>query len=244
MRGIELVNPGSVGMPFDGDTRAAYALLHDDGRIEHRRVAYDHAASAARVRARSRASGPRSCRADRTRPDGRLSLLEAHGLAVRRGGRTVLSGVGFALAAGATVRLAGPNGSGKTSLLRVLAGVAEPSAGALRRPAAWAFVPEKVVLAPALRGREWLDAMRAMRGLGPADWPAAATAGGLEPAVLGAPSATLSKGMLQRLALLEAVHARCPLLLLDEPFAGLDEPGRDWLAAGWRRARPPGPPCC
>jgi diadenosine tetraphosphatase ApaH/serine/threonine PP2A family protein phosphatase len=47
--GIELVNPGSVGMPMDGDPRAAYALLHDDGRIEHRRVAYDHEASAAAV---------------------------------------------------------------------------------------------------------------------------------------------------------------------------------------------------
>jgi diadenosine tetraphosphatase ApaH/serine/threonine PP2A family protein phosphatase len=50
--GIELVNPGSVGMPFDGDPRAAYALLHDDGRVEHRRVAYDHLASAAAVRER------------------------------------------------------------------------------------------------------------------------------------------------------------------------------------------------
>ena len=50
--GVELVNPGSVGMPFDGDTRAAYALLHDDGRIEHRRVAYDHAAAAQAVPAR------------------------------------------------------------------------------------------------------------------------------------------------------------------------------------------------
>ena len=49
--GVELVNPGSVGMPFDGDPRAAYALLGDDGRIEHRRVGYDHAARAARVRA-------------------------------------------------------------------------------------------------------------------------------------------------------------------------------------------------
>jgi diadenosine tetraphosphatase ApaH/serine/threonine PP2A family protein phosphatase len=39
-RGIELVNPGSVGMPFDGDQRAAYALVHDDGRVEHRRVPY------------------------------------------------------------------------------------------------------------------------------------------------------------------------------------------------------------
>ncbi len=47
--GIELVNPGSVGMPLDGDRRAAYALLSDDGRIEHRRVAYDAEASAAAV---------------------------------------------------------------------------------------------------------------------------------------------------------------------------------------------------
>jgi diadenosine tetraphosphatase ApaH/serine/threonine PP2A family protein phosphatase len=50
--GIELVNPGSVGMPFDGDPRAAYALLHDDRHVEHRRVAYDHGAAAARLRER------------------------------------------------------------------------------------------------------------------------------------------------------------------------------------------------
>lgn len=47
----ELVNPGSVGLPFDGDPRAAYALRHDDGRIEPRRVAYDREASAGAVRA-------------------------------------------------------------------------------------------------------------------------------------------------------------------------------------------------
>jgi diadenosine tetraphosphatase ApaH/serine/threonine PP2A family protein phosphatase len=39
--GIQLVNPGSVGLPFDGDTRASWAVLHDDGRVERRRVAYD-----------------------------------------------------------------------------------------------------------------------------------------------------------------------------------------------------------
>jgi diadenosine tetraphosphatase ApaH/serine/threonine PP2A family protein phosphatase len=50
VNGITLVGPGSVGLPVDGDHRAAYALMHDDGRIERRRVAYDHAASAARVR--------------------------------------------------------------------------------------------------------------------------------------------------------------------------------------------------
>jgi putative phosphoesterase len=44
---VELVNPGSVGMPLDGDPRAAWAVVHDDGRVEHRRVAYDHERSAA-----------------------------------------------------------------------------------------------------------------------------------------------------------------------------------------------------
>jgi predicted phosphodiesterase len=52
--GIELVNPGSVGMPLDGDTRAAYALLHDDdtSMMEQRRVDYNAAASAAALRER------------------------------------------------------------------------------------------------------------------------------------------------------------------------------------------------
>jgi predicted phosphodiesterase len=40
--GIELVNPGSVGMPFDGDPRASYALMPEEGEIDHRRVEYDH----------------------------------------------------------------------------------------------------------------------------------------------------------------------------------------------------------
>ena len=57
--GIELVNPGSVGMSLDGDRRAAYALLHDDGTVELRRVAYDWEAS---VRALCRRFGGRDAR--------------------------------------------------------------------------------------------------------------------------------------------------------------------------------------
>jgi putative phosphoesterase len=48
--GVELVNPGSVGIPLDGDQRSAYALVGDDGTIEMRRVAYDFQASADAVR--------------------------------------------------------------------------------------------------------------------------------------------------------------------------------------------------
>ena len=47
--GIELVNPGSVGVPLDGDRRAAYALVHPDGELELRRVAYDTDATIARL---------------------------------------------------------------------------------------------------------------------------------------------------------------------------------------------------
>lgn len=48
--GVLLVNPGSVGMPCDGDRRAAYALLHDDGSFELRRVEYDWEAAARATR--------------------------------------------------------------------------------------------------------------------------------------------------------------------------------------------------
>ena len=50
--GLHLVNPGSVGIPLDGDRRAAYALAHDDGGVELRRVEYDWRASAKAVRER------------------------------------------------------------------------------------------------------------------------------------------------------------------------------------------------
>jgi diadenosine tetraphosphatase ApaH/serine/threonine PP2A family protein phosphatase len=50
--GIELVNPGSVGIPLDGDRRAAYALVGDDGEVELRRVEYDWETAAREVRAK------------------------------------------------------------------------------------------------------------------------------------------------------------------------------------------------
>ena len=157
-------------------------------------------------------------------------LLEAGALTVRRGRRTVLSDVALTVDGGRAIHVAGANGSGKTSLLRVLAGLAAPHAGMLRRHGACAFVPEKVRLAPALRCGEWLGAMRALRGLTATDWDGAAAASGLDPAVLDRPAATMSRGMLQRVALMEALYAGCPLLLLDEPFSGLDDEGREWLA--------------
>ncbi len=154
-------------------------------------------------------------------------LLSCEGLAVRRGRRHVLSHVCLTMRAGETAYLFGDNGCGKTSLLRVLAGIAHPAAGSVSRVAPCAYVPEKVVLASSLRPAEWLNAMR---GGAPCAWSSAVIASGLDIGVLGMRSSALSKGMLQRIALVEALHSECPLLLLDEPFAGLDAAGRDWLA--------------
>jgi len=61
-RGVELVNPGSAGMPLDGDHRAAYAVVRDDGSVEHRRVAYDHQASADAIRERIGEAGEQAAR--------------------------------------------------------------------------------------------------------------------------------------------------------------------------------------
>jgi diadenosine tetraphosphatase ApaH/serine/threonine PP2A family protein phosphatase len=60
--GIRLVNPGSVGMPMDGDQRAAWAILHDDGRVEHRRVPYDYQRVADELRGVGAAWADRSAR--------------------------------------------------------------------------------------------------------------------------------------------------------------------------------------
>jgi ABC-type multidrug transport system ATPase subunit len=158
-----------------------------------------------------------------------VPVLAAHALTVARGRRVVLRDVDLTVRAGDVVHVAGENGSGKTSLLRVLAGLARPRHGELRREGTCAYVPERIQLAPALRPLEWLAAMRRLRGLGALDWHAAATASGLDPAKLERPAASLSKGMLQRVALLEALHAEPALLLLDEPFSGLDAVGREWL---------------
>jgi diadenosine tetraphosphatase ApaH/serine/threonine PP2A family protein phosphatase len=55
--GIELLNPGSVGIPLDGDRRAAWAVVRTDGSVELRRVEYDHQASADAIRERLGADG-------------------------------------------------------------------------------------------------------------------------------------------------------------------------------------------
>lgn len=164
------------------------------------------------------------------RVSSRALLLKCEDVTIARGRRPVLTEVQLHLSAGETVHIHGANGSGKSSLLRVLGGLSRPRAGRITRLHACAYVPEKVMLASALQPVEWLDALRRIRGLAPREWAAETEESGLGSSVLRKPCSALSKGTLQRIALIDAVHSERKILLLDEPFAGLDPPGRGWLA--------------
>ncbi|MBA3270494.1 MAG: ABC transporter ATP-binding protein [Acidobacteria bacterium] len=152
------------------------------------------------------------------------------------GRRKALSQVSFACSAGEVVGLLGPNGAGKSTLLSILATLVEPSAGEVtyggyRAAAAGAAVRARVgllghdlYLYPELSARENLAFFARLYGLPDVD---ARVQRGLEYAnlvdraddqVLG-----FSRGMRQRLALERALVHGPRLLLLDEPFTGLDQ---------------------
>lgn len=162
-------------------------------------------------------------------------ILSAIGLERAFGARRALAGVSFALEPGETVLLAGPNGAGKTTLLRCLAGLARPTRGSvmLRGRAvrssdaasrrAIGFVAHQTFLNDDLTLLENLAFAARLYGLSPATELAAAA---LERAGLlsraGDRPASLSRGMQQRAAIARALLHRPGLLLLDEPFTGLD----------------------
>jgi ABC-type transport system involved in cytochrome c biogenesis ATPase subunit len=142
-------------------------------------------------------------------------VLRAEGLTVARGRRVLLENFSIEFAQNEIVRVAGPNGCGKSSLLRVLAGVVEPRRGRVVRDVACAFVPERLVLPDSLPARRWLR----LSGAGEARLPSA----------LDAHCGTLSKGQLQRVVLtgvLGGPRRRPSILFLDEPWAGLAQGAR------------------
>ena len=82
--------------------------------------------------------------------------------------------------------------------------------------------------------------MRRLRRLPPRDWAPALERAGLSANVLGLPAGRASKSMAQRVALAEALATARGVLLLDEPFSGLDAGGRDWLAGALQARRDAG----
>ncbi len=169
--------------------------------------------------------------------------ISATGLVKRFGDRRVVDGVNIAVPMGAIYGVLGPNGAGKTTTLRMLLGIIEPDEGkrsllghARPREASdqIGYLPEERGLYPAMKARDAIAFMGALRGL---DWregrKRAATmmeAAGLGHAV-DDKIRKLSKGMAQLVQLLGSVVHQPDLLVLDEPFSGLDPVNQERLEA-------------
>ena len=178
-----------------------------------------------------------------------LMRLVGRDLGCTRGGREVLAGVGFSVAAGEALAVTGRNGAGKTTLLRVIAGLLELAQGHLELSggAAEATLPEQAHylghrdgLKPALSVRENLAFWYAFLGnpdASAASGVAGASLGvdaalasvGLD-ALAGLPAAYLSAGQRRRLAIARLLAAPRPVWLLDEPTAALDTASQQRLA--------------
>jgi ABC-2 type transport system ATP-binding protein len=160
--------------------------------------------------------------------------VEAVDLVKDFGDTRAVDGISLVVPAGTIYGMLGPNGAGKTTTLRLLLGIIDPSSGTRRllgheRPLDAArqvgYLPEERGLYPAMPAREAIAFMGALRGLplregrrradallashGLSDWGRK-------------PIRTLSKGMAQTVQLLGTIIHRPRLLVLDEPFSGLD----------------------
>jgi ABC-type multidrug transport system ATPase subunit len=138
-------------------------------------------------------------------------------------GRWVLREVDLALAAGAAVTITGANGSGKSTLLRLLAGVSRPTRGTITgRPEVVGYVPDRFPAGDAMSAVAYLAHMGRIRGL-PGNRRGLELLDRLELAGgVRTPIRALSKGNAQKVALAQALLVPPGLLVLDEPWSGLD----------------------
>jgi ABC-2 type transport system ATP-binding protein len=138
----------------------------------------------------------------------------------------VLRGVDLALDAGQLAVVTGANGSGKTTLLMAVAGLLSPARGSVAdRPRRVGWVPERFPANQPFNVRSYLSAMAGIRGLTP-DEAAGELVGWFDRLQLAPFAATplgeLSKGTAQKVGLIQALVPRPDLLVLDEPWEGLD----------------------
>lgn len=154
--------------------------------------------------------------------------LALNAVACTRGGRTLFAGVSLALASGEAAVVTGPNGVGKSSLIRIAAGLLAPSEGVVERDGGVALLGEGHGLDPEL---PLIDAVEFWAGI---DGHRRETLGaldnvGLEP-MADAPVRWLSTGQRKRAGLARMLCSHAPIWLLDEPANGLDIGGTELLA--------------
>ncbi|MEZ0093443.1 ATP-binding cassette domain-containing protein [Streptacidiphilus sp. EB129] len=161
--------------------------------------------------------------------------MRLEGVCVRYGWREpwVLRDVTLELPEGRLIRARGGNGGGKSTLLRVAAGVCAPTRGGVRdRPARRAYVPERFPAALPFTAHDYLCHLGRIHGLRGQE-PARRATAALERFGAGAfaatPLAQLSKGTCQKVAVAQALLGEPDLLVLDEAWTGLDQDARDAL---------------
>ena len=168
----------------------------------------------------------------------RTGALRARDIRQRFGDRLVLDGVDLDVPAGRVIGLLGPNGAGKTTLMRIIFGVLQPDSGSVEwrgRPAttadrrSWGYMPQERGLYRDMRVGDHLVFLARLHGVDVEAAKRRCSEALLERLGLAdrarSPVKELSGGMGQRVQLAAALVHEPELLVLDEPFAGLDPDG-------------------